>query len=175
MRLPLSAYTSTKVENTVVLCSRIVATNLLPAGWVLAENNIHLDSNSSPLPLVLYRPVEKGVLVACTRVTCSLTVDDNLRWTVRVGQTEITSSSCVLLKDFLPCIGSVDHLLQLLELVSSSSYCIGNCDPKFHELLDRHKGVFKDSTEKKKQTKIALFRFDVFLMCLCRYKNCCFL
>ena len=54
VRLPFSAYTSVKVKNTVALCFRIVATNLLPAGWVLAESNIHLDSNSSPLPLVLF-------------------------------------------------------------------------------------------------------------------------
>ena len=109
---------------------------------------------------MLYRPVKKGVLVASTGVTCSLTVDDSLLWTMRVmGRTEITSSSCVLLKDFLPCISSMDHLLQLLELVSFSYYCIENHDPKFHEVLDRHKGVFKDSTDKQNQK---LFKFNAF-------------
>ena len=64
------------------------------------------------------------------------------------------SGSCVIRSDiemlsgFLPTIGNINQLLQLLAKIDEAVLCIGNANSKFDELISNCKGYFKNSSGK---------------------------
>ena len=144
VQFPLSAVLSVTVTDTTVFRSRLAASNQLPPHWLLANESTQVlpEVISS---LVLYKPKEHKTLVAATGCTSSVSINSKLWWTVRIGLTQVTSD---VFQEFLSTLGSVEHLLQLLRCVDESTYCIGNDDSKFSDLINSRKGRFMDSSRK---------------------------
>ena len=146
IQLPLSACMSATVYNPRILRLRIVASSPLPPGWILAEENtcVHSDSQS---PIVLYRPVESQMLVISTGTACSLSISTDLTWTVRVGSSAINCRHD-LFCGYTTVITCLDQLIRLLSCIDNSTPCVGNPDTKFSALVQRHKGCFRSISGK---------------------------
>ncbi len=142
VQLPISAYTSATAPDPTILRSRLGKSNLLPSGWTVAEEGSQPMPGVCP-PLVLYRLQVLQVLAApCVPFT--LSVDGQFTWTLRLGTSGINSESCHLLRGYALTLSIVDEVVQLLSRIEESAFCVGNADARFTELVDSHKGTFKD-------------------------------
>lgn len=89
------------------------------------------------------------VLVSASGIACSLAIDSEMKWTIRVGV-----SACAVLEEsallhgYPPIIGCFEQVIQILKRVDGSAYCVGSSNAKFTGLVDRHKGIFKDGLGK---------------------------
>lgn len=164
VQLPLLAYLSAPVTDAGLLRSRLLKACVIPPNWLLADEDTSIFPDVTP-SLVLYRPVQHNTLVAMGGLTCTLSVDETLKWTLRIGMDEINS---VLLDEFPLSVDCVNLVLQLLEGVDKSAYCVGNADVKFSKLVTSHKGYFKDSRK---------FIIELVQITLCfsyyRFQSCC--
>lgn len=60
---------------------------------------------------------------------------------------QVNAQQCPLLNDIAPRLLSVNNILSILSLLEETTYCVGNDDVKFVQLLsNRHKDGFRDQT-----------------------------
>ena len=136
VQLPIAVYLSAKVDGPRHLFDRLVATNQVPPKWSLADRGAEEQ-------LMLYKLIQPVGGISCT-----VTVDQALSWTVCVGESVVSLSDCALLRDFCQTVSSVHQLIQLLAQIDEGKLCIGNPNPKFFDLQASHKGIFKNSSGK---------------------------
>lgn len=127
-----------------VLRSRLVKSRLIPSGWTVADEGSQLLPGLHP-PLVLYKRQALQVLVASSP-TLTLSVDDQLTWTIRVETSPVSPENCEILRGYASTLGSLDDIVQLLSRIDESTFCVGNPDGKFSELVESHKGCFRDQS-----------------------------
>lgn len=115
VQLPISAYTSATVPDPGVLRSRLVKSRLIPSGWTVADEGSQLLPGLRP-PLVLYKRQALQVLVASSP-TLTLSVDDQLTWTIRVETSPVSPENCEILRGYASTLGSLDDIVQLLSRI----------------------------------------------------------
>ncbi len=173
VQLPISAYTSATVPDAAALRSRLGKSNLVPSGWTVAEEGSQPLPGICP-PLVLYKLQFLQVLVAPT-VTFTLSVDDQCMWTLRLETSEINPESCQLLRGYTATLSCVDEVMQLLSRIDGSAFCVGNADGKFSELVDSHKGTFRDQSGRQLFCTMRISLFNWYVSIPYRCKSRCFL
>ena len=72
-------------------------------------------------------------------------LDDTFSWTVRVLG-KLVDISCTYLRLLPFNLQSGSGVLEVLQRLESSHFCMGNDDPKFFLLRASRKGVFMDAT-----------------------------
>ena len=150
VQLPLLAFMSARVDSSTHLRSRVVASGKIPTGWVLSQEGTTLPGakpTQDVLPsMLLYKPTEHQQLIAASGLACSVSVMADLSWAVCVGTSTISKDVCEVFEGCSSFISSIDELLNLLDCIDKSCFCVGNADEKFKELVASHKGQFFDSS-----------------------------
>lgn len=123
VKLPLFAYLSGKVEDSATLLSRLKLSRQLSPEWSLVEKE---DTIS------LYK------LVVSAGIACAVTIDKQLSWSLKVGETVV--NLCEF--DLPHTICSVAEVSKVVKYIDESTFCVGNPDAKFEGLS---LGVTKES------------------------------
>ena len=104
--LPISAYTSSKVDDTSLLQLRLKTSHLLPAGWALTDNE-QLPSSVTIFKCPLF------AAAAAAGVVYTFVVAQNLMWRLRLGESVIRPD-IELLSGCSLTISTVGQILELL-------------------------------------------------------------
>ena len=150
IHLPLSAYTSSTVPDTTALYLRLRRSNLLPPGWTATclSDESASQPTSSLLPSLALCKLQCLPPLFRADVTFTLTMSTQCTWTLTLGSRDIDPQRCQLMAGIAQRLRSVDEVVNLLSALDASKFCVGNHDAKFEQLVDRHKGSFKDQSGK---------------------------
>lgn len=107
----------------------------------MIEWNEVYDPTSDKLTLFCLRPGVDSV-----EVFKSIEVGKDLKYTVFLAGSRVNTAS--LFKNIPPVVADLAHLNRLLELVHSSSPCVGNSDERFHPLIQSRSGKFLNRSGK---------------------------
>ena len=81
-------------------------------------------------------------------VAVILRVQSHCSWMLSVGGSELTPHNCQLVAGLDSTSRSVVAVEELLSILDSSVFCVGNPVEKFKWLIDHHNDGFKDQTGK---------------------------
>ena len=135
--LPITAFTTGQVESVSQLARRISAFPSQPCSWSIASIN----------PLVVCKLQLQSVeAVNAAAVTVSISISNELHWTVSYMTKEVDATKCPVFADFPVKLNSVALVHQIIELIDSMALCVGNPDDKFLKLWDhRTRTLFHSS------------------------------
>lgn len=127
--IPLSTYVNAPAPSGQALVARLIATDLLPAGWSYSSTALYkvkcIQQQHTPM------------------VTVSIVISDTLTWSIHMG-------SIPILPSHLPAVPTKltyhHQLANLLLTLDSSTLCIGNPDEKYMSLVEGHHGKLYDQT-----------------------------
>ena len=147
VRLPSFAYTSTSMPNAESLQQRLSCFNM-SAGWSM--NRLQTPDHSTAVALYKLKISPPHAPLLSTGCTFMLTIAHDCTWTLCISNGRlVTAQQCPLLNSVAPKLCSISDVLSLLSLLDDATYCVGNADVKFIQLLnDRHKDGFRDQTGK---------------------------
>ena len=165
--LPLAVYTSSTVPDTCCLHDRVMKSTQLPPGWTVTSIPSSHPSHSTSLAVCKMQICPSSSHGA--DVTFMLTVAHDFRWILCVGKRQINQEQCQLLDGVAASICCVDDMVKLLCALDSSKFCVGNADPKFMQLVPRHKGTFRDKSGKP----LLLHKNVLLSIIMYSLKNCC--
>lgn len=137
--LPISAIKAAVVSSISVLHRMLLILRVLPTSWICSL----LGSS-----LALYQlDMASSTMSAAT--TTMLTIGSDFTWALRIGEREIHASECMLICcASWQLLNSVDKVVSLVTTLGKSKFCIGNPEGKYGDLIERHKGVFRNQTGK---------------------------
>ena len=118
---------------------------MLPAGWSMSRLQTLGHSTAVALYKLKISPPQAPLL--STGCTFMLTIAHDYTWTLCISNGRlVTAQQCPLLNNVTP---KLCDALSLLSLLNDATYCVGNADVKFIQLLnDCHKDGFRDQTGK---------------------------
>ena len=61
---------------------------------------------------------------------------------------ELDPQQCQLVAGIADRLHSADEFVKLMSTLDTSTFCVGNPDAKFEQMVDRHKGSFKEQSGK---------------------------
>lgn len=117
--LPLVAFTASKQPNLNALHPRLVAL-AFPPHWLLAS--YQQESHLTICKVITAPPLFQAI------VQFSVTISDQLSWSLFVGQCLLEPSKCPALASQPHVMDSAAQIMNLMQLLDCCSICIGNTE-----------------------------------------------
>lgn len=133
--LPIAAYTASNAYNLDVLGSRL--RKCLSPEWAIADNINFSSTTTSSLFLYKLSSLATGLVF-------SMVINCDFSWELRIGNSPIPQG----FQDSSLFVRSVDQVTKILDYVDHATFCFGNDDTKFSQLVTSHKGCFKNASGK---------------------------
>lgn len=135
VHLDIDHYTSTKLGDALQLHKRLMH-SILPAEWgysLVASTN-----------LALFKLVLTPTMSADYHFMLTISTDGS--WTLCVDRKQANACQCSVLENVPLQLLSVQDVVNFIALLDSCNVCVGNSDERFHDLVVKHDGKFKNHT-----------------------------
>lgn len=123
--LPISSYRDAPCADVNTVRSRIKSCSPLPPTWVV---------NDTDSPLILCKLKTFQLLPPKINVSVTLSINDQLQWSVSFLQTKLDPTNCCILNGLAATVSSVSSLVTILSHIDSSKVCVGNPDTDILEM-----------------------------------------
>jgi hypothetical protein len=125
LSFPISVYTEGNISSLESLSSRLASLSL-PDSWIIA--------NTRPLTLCKLRVQHEPSSSARADVSMSLSVTDQLQWSLSLTNKQLDPGLCPLLSGVPLTLTSAATVCSVLRILNSTKMCIGNPDKQFLDI-----------------------------------------